>query len=419
MIKSIIALFIIICAFPQLGSAQINLVRNGGFEKHDTCPDFYDQIRRASFWDGIDTNYIYGDSAYNAGYKNCLPDYMNVCDTYGLCRVPNNPYFHHFPRNGKGMVQNIMYYDLYAIYTTGYYSYNYTQGRLHTNLIAGKNYCVTFHVLKEPISQYSNNNIGAYLDDGTIDTVSSFLNAAKPQIQYTPQILETAIISDTTNWTRIQGNFVANGSEKFITIGVFFDTAHTVHIADGVNITHVGAYLIDDVSVIASDAVAYAGHDTTSMHAGDTVRLGSGINGDGMPCWWYKLGVTSAIDSGGTIYVHPDSTTTYVVMMDLCGTITYDTVTVFVGPSGVATSPFPSKGGVTCYPNPARDEVTVDGAKGCAIGIYDVLGRRVLTSECGERSVVLDISGLTPGIYSLQITDMATGSKVVQKLVKL
>jgi hypothetical protein len=48
-----------------------------------------------------------------------------------------------------------------------------------------------------------------------------------------------------------------------------------------------------------------------------------------MPCYWYILGGTTPIDSGGTIKVAPTDTVTYVVAMDLCGTITYDTVTVF------------------------------------------------------------------------------------------
>ncbi len=411
-ILTLVFLFITIPSFCQL-----NLVRNPSFEQHDTCPSDYDQIRRAHYWNGIDTNYVYGDSAYVFGYQNCLPDYMNECDTSRICSVPNNVYFYHYARTGKAMVENIMYYDLAYINSSGYWAYNYTQGRLLNNLTAGKSYCVTFYVLKEPYSQYSNNNIGAYLDDGSIDTANTLLKAAKPQTQYTPQILETAVIYDTLSWTKIQGSFIANGTEKFITIGVFFDTSHTIHINDGTIPSNVGIYLIDDVSVIESNANAYAGHDTTSIHAGDTVRLGSGINGDGMPCWWYKLGVTAPIDSGGTIYVHPDSTTTYVVMMDLCGTITYDTVTVWVGRVSVSNLQF-TPGNLRVYPNPAMNEITIEGAKDCEVLFFDIVGRLISRFDMSSAKENIDVAMLKSGIYSLQITDRYTGEKGVSKFVK-
>jgi hypothetical protein len=101
------------------------LVYNGSFEQHDTCPSDYDQIRHAFYWNGIDTTYYYG---VTAAYQNFLPDYMNTCDVGGFCRVPNNPYFFHYPHTGDGMMENIMYYDMVYLITTGYSAYNYTKG---------------------------------------------------------------------------------------------------------------------------------------------------------------------------------------------------------------------------------------------------------------------------------------------------
>ncbi len=411
---TLVFLFITIPSF-----CQVNLVRNPSFEQHDTCPDDYDQVRKSHFWDGIDTNYVYMDSAFVFGYHNFLPDYMNACDTGGICGIPHSPYFYHYARTGNAMMESAMYYDLSYIHTSGAYEYNYTQGRLINYLVAGKTYCVTFYVCQEHGSGYSINKIGAYLDDGRIDTANTPLKAAKPQTQYTPQVLETAVIYDTLNWTKIQGSFIANGNEKYITIGVFFDTAHHLHIPNGFMMggQQYGAYLIDDVSVIASDAVAYAGHDTTSMHPGDTVRLGLNEDGDGMPCWWYKLGVAAPIDSGGTIYVHPDSTTTYVVMMDLCGTITYDTVTVWVGRVSVNNLQF-TAGNLRVYPNPAMNEITIEGAKDCEIVFFDIVGRLISRFDMSSAKENIDVAMLKSGIYSLQITDRYTGEKAVSKFVK-
>ena len=214
---------------------------------------------------------------------------------------------------------------------------------------------------------------------------------------------------------RIQGNFIANGTENFITIGDFFDTINVNKIVTGIGL-YTGLYLIDDVSVIASDAVAYAGADT-AIRAGDTAHIGAIMNGDGMPCWWYVLGSSTAIDSGGTILVHPSVTTSYVVKMDLCGTITYDTVKVVVWSASVGSQQLAVR---SCwiYPNPATNEVTIDGAAGCEVVIYDVTGSEVLKSECGERRAMINIEALANGIYFVEVVDRVTGEKVVLRLLR-
>ncbi len=414
--KRLIICILFICACIPM-HAQINLLRNGSFEVHDSCPNDYDQIRYAKFWDGLDTNYTLF-TTYIDTFGNFLPEYIQTCATSGTCSAPNNGHFYHYPRTGNGMAMSVMYYDLAYTYTSGLDDVNYIQGRMSGNLIAGKSYCVTFFVTQARASTYSINKIGAYLDDGTIDTTS---RPGIVQPQYTPQILESSVIYDTTSWIKIQGNFIANGTEKFITIGVFFDTAHLTHIYNAyVGGGHDALYLVDDVSVIASDAVAYAGHDTTSMHNGDTVRLGAAENGDGMPCWWYKLGVTAPIDSGGTIYVHPDSSTSYVVMMDLCGHITYDTVKVWVypdTPSHVGIEQLGIKN-VQLYPNPATAKVTVENAANCEVVFYDVVGRIALRSSIISDKEQLDISQIANGIYMLHVIDSATGEKIVRKIMK-
>ncbi|MFI5196631.1 MAG: PKD domain-containing protein, partial [Chitinophagales bacterium] len=113
-----------------------------------------------------------------------------------------------------------------------------------------------------------------------------------------------------------------------ITIGNFSDTAHTNKIQ--VSYSYWSYYEVDDVSVIATGAHAYAGPDV-NLTIGHSTYIGvQDSNGDGMPCYWYILGNVSPIDSGGRILVHPLDTTTYIVAMNLCGTVTYDTVTVFV-----------------------------------------------------------------------------------------
>ena len=394
------------CAFISV-KAQLNFVLNGSFEQHINCPYEADQIKYAHYWNSIDTSWSPGDIILPS-HCGCYPEYINICGT-GICTAPNGSGFYQNPRSGNGMAQSEVYYD-YGI--AGLDEYNYLQGKLSNHLTIGQSYCVTFFVNKENYTSYSINKIGAYLDDGTIDTCH---NCDVPQTQYTPQILDTTIVSDTFGWVKIQGSFIAIGTEKFITIGDFFDTGNVNKIAySGVGYT--GLYLFDDVSVIASDAVAYGGADT-AIRPSDTAHIGAIMNGDGMPCWWYVLGSSTAIDSGGTINVHPSVTTTYVVKMDLCGNITYDTVKVVVWPSLIMNYELGMMN-VRIYPNPATNEVSIDGAAGCVVVFYDVTGSEVLKSECGERRAMINIEALANGIYFVEVVDRVTRERVVRKILK-
>ena len=386
--------------------AQLNLVHNGSFEQYSHCPDNFDQIRYANYWDAIDTNYVYMDSAFLATGDQ-YAEYINACSSSYACSEPYNVKFHHYPHTGTGMVQAVLYYDMND---TTFKAWNYIQGRLLTHLVAGQSYCVTFYELMDRASGYAINKIGAYLDDGSIDTTH---NPAVPQTQYTPQVLDTNVINDSVNWTKIQGSFVANGAEKFITIGNFFDTSHDSHIYLGF---FLGAYLTDDVSVIASNAVADAGADTT-IHQGDTATIGPLVNADGLPYVWYIPGSTSPIDSGGNIKVHPSATTSYIAEMDLCGTITRDTVKVTVLPNGFSelTSQSVNR---AIWPNPSSGAITITHAAHSEVVFYDLTGRAVLRALLASDKEVLDIGSLDRGVYIVRITDAATGVQVVRKVVK-
>jgi hypothetical protein len=396
--------------------AQLNLVMNGGLEQYRYCPFATDQIKYAYFWNCIDTYWTPPPPPTMPSFEPfCVPEYLNFCAHLGEASVPLGYRYNHLTHQGFGMSQVMMY----NADTTFNLERDYLQGNLSNTLIAGKQYCVTYFAVQVHGSAFNINNIGAYLDDGSIDTAT---HCAKPQTRYTPQVNYSSVISDTNSWTMIQGNFIANGTERFITIGNFFSTSSTIAIptsfwrAAQLGNGIVSWYLIDDVSVIASDAVAYAGHDT-AIHAGDTASIGVTENGDGMPCWWYTLGGTTAIDSGGTIKVHPATTTSYVVKMNLCGNITYDTVKVSVVPAGVA-SPRSAPREWKVWPNPVGDELNVSGAKDCVVELVDVVGRTVITSTPATEKTLIDVSKLPAGTYFVKVTEPVTGGCVTKRLVK-
>lgn len=78
---------------------------------------------------------------------------------------------------------------------------------------------------------------------------------------------------------------------------------------------------------------------------------------------------------------------------------------------GISTNPIP--GDFSIYPNPAKDHITIIGLQpGDEISIYSVLGTRVLTSLATTNSQNLNVSGLTPGIFLVQV-----GSNPIERLI--
>jgi hypothetical protein len=310
------------------------------------------------------------------------------------------------------MAHIITYYkDAYD--TTATARREYLQGRLGGRLTAGKSYSVFFYISLPQSSPYANNNIGAYLDDGTIDTTSQ---CGMPETTHHPQINDTSIYADTLHWKKIEGTFIANGTERFITIGNFFDGAHTDTIfLDYWNYPskYAGAYLVDDVGVINCDNIPNAGNDT-AIRQGDTVFLGT--HEQLLPYKWYVMGSLAAVDSGSGLSVHPSVTTTYVLAQTLCGVTKYDTVTVTVWKEGV--SPLSAEGRLLLYPNPSNGSLTIENAANCSVAFYDLTGRVVLRTTTLTDKQAVDISALPKGVYVVQVVDVATGEKVVKRVSK-
>ncbi len=387
-------------------SAQQNYVINPSLERYDTCPVYNDNIRDANNWSCIDTTGMYINTSDGE------PEYCNVCDTSSLSiiRIPSLS-VHNYPRTGKGMALVLMFSDSSLI--PSLYQRDYLQGRLYKPLTAGINYSVTFYALldKCPNTKYAVNRIGAYLDNGEIDTT---IYPGLLQTEYTPQILDTNIISDSVNWTKIEGSFTANGTEKFITIGGFYgitQTKHTVCHPSGAG----GAYyLVDDISVIESSHLAFAGDDTTIVK-GDSIFLGE----IALPYTWYlsnSSGLTLIDSTSGGIWVKPNSTTTYYVKQTLNGAVSWDSIKVQVVPSSVNKLQS-TMNNIHLYPNPVQNELNISGATNCTIRIFDVVGRMVYHGSTNGEKDIINTRSFANGIYFLQLMD-ENGEKEIRKFVK-
>jgi hypothetical protein len=388
--------------------AQVNYVLNPSLEDHTFCPTTYDEIKAANYWTGIDSNAIPN--------RTCAPEYLNACTPDSLffqVAVPNNPSFWQYPRTGNGMAQVQMFYDESITPAPHNYFRDFLQGRLYKKLVANKSYCVSFHVCLEELSQYAIKDIGAYLDNGAIDTVPA---CGPPRNLFTPQIANTGgIISDTANWTKIEGSFIATGNEQFITIGNFRTKDSTTyvllplhrhnHTANRFSYTW---YLVDDVSVIESDLPADAGPDTFVRY-GDSVYIGR-PHETGLECTWSIFGDTAIIGTGAGIWVKPTATTSYVVTQTLCGVVKKDTVKVEVSAAGVnsvngraqsySLAPNPNDGHFQLMQD-RRDEAPVK------IRVYNTLGATLHTSlkHFTGNKAGLELDDIAPGMYSIVLED--------------
>jgi Secretion system C-terminal sorting domain len=420
----------------SLSFGQINLVKNPSFEQYYACPHTNNEGTYCKYWTGIvDTgwyNIVPIDSFFEASGNDCVPTYCNMCDdtiadpsrdvTLPFCY---SGHFNRFPRTGRGLMLvrlfalNNMYCPSYDPYFNSGNVYTYLQGRLFHPLIAGRSYCVSFYVsLPSSYYPYAIGKIGAYLDNGSIDDGTA-AGCGWAHSMYTPQILNDSIITDSVNWTKISGAFTATGNESFITLGNFFDSSHLPYIP--LALSPVGAcrtwYLFDDVSVVATDALANAGIDSYTTLGGDSIWVGDSTGY--LECKWYKIRDTTLvlIDSNKAGFkTLPDTTTRYVMELEVCGHTTFDTMTVFIVPTGTKNLNYLNN--IMVYPNPATKEINLDGAQNIDINIYDVIGKLLYSTRSFTSRCKIDVSSLNKGVYYVELIDTETGMKVVQRIVK-
>ena len=225
---------ICLCLISSVKATSQNLVLNPSFEDTITCP--------IGTW-AMQCRYWYSASGGSPDYFSEQPDIF--CST---SYVPQNGGGYQYARTG------IAYVGLATFGSTLFPSHanirEYVGGILSDTLKQGHEYCVSFYVSVAEELKYVTDGIGLYLSvDSAVDYT---INTNLP---FVPQISNPSgnIIYDTLNWVQILGTYIANGGEKYLTIGNFKDDANTM--IDSVNfnapLSAYSAYLfIDDVSVI-------------------------------------------------------------------------------------------------------------------------------------------------------------------------
>ena len=246
---------IVILAFTLKCRAQSllspNIVANPSFEFYTQCPYDNCQISKAYPW----SDCLGGNGS---------SDYYNTCtNIIWMLQFLNMQH----PRTGNGEAGIYMYGS-----GINHDYREYIMGTLTDSLKQNKRYCGEFYTSLSNGSFGAVENMGMYF---SVDTVLGFQNAhglynLQPQIEN-----HNGIITDTSNWVRVYGTFIASGKEKYVTIGNLTDNIHTNF--QFVNYGTGGVYyMIDDVSVCECSFQFNIGNDTTLCN-GNSLLLNPNI----------------------------------------------------------------------------------------------------------------------------------------------
>lgn len=191
-------------------SAQENLVYNGSFEEHWYCSPFVSQ----------DSTPCKGWYSPNFG----TPDYLHICikDSSIFFLYNDSIYNICSPHTGRAQVGLC----LISIETAGM---EHIQSQLKEPLKAGQKYKVSFWVrLDYQYSDYAAYNIGLYFSKNKkifgdyLLSKHNYIEGMTPELQAHVSNEKGNFITDTT-WKEISGIYTAQGGEKYITIGMFWD----------------------------------------------------------------------------------------------------------------------------------------------------------------------------------------------------
>ncbi|MBR3986481.1 MAG: OmpA family protein [Bacteroidales bacterium] len=224
-------------------TGRINLVFNGSFEEYRFCPKRVDAV-------GILIN-VEGWYQPTRGSA----DYFNTCGSKE-CGVPVNKLGEQLPHEGEGYC---------GIYCSKNDYREYLQTRLRRKLKAGDSIRVSFYVSLSEQSTGAVATLGAlFTQESIYDTVRSILLHKEYEMlsedisqvvaySYDPQVVNPVGMSlvDTKGWQRVEGVFVAEGGEQYITLGNFFTAERSGYVEpDSLTQLLPGAYYyIDDVFV--------------------------------------------------------------------------------------------------------------------------------------------------------------------------
>jgi Secretion system C-terminal sorting domain len=395
----------LIC-FTSPCASQINLLPDGSFE--DTMLNWNTQFYGGSM--GLNKWLFFLGVAPNTSYGVSVPFSSIVSQPYNL---PGG-YFAVLPHSGVMAIEIATHCDLdkYKTPNKPWSILNMRtpiRSKLSQKLVAGKTYCGTVYVSNQHRQTYYNTNgMGMYFDNGKLDTVITKVGDTSGMYgRYCQaQVISYDVIHDSINWKKIQGSFVANGTEEYVTIGNWLtDSTQTKVINGPLAWMCTGCYfsdvIIDDASVIPIDISNWL-HDTFSAF-GDSVWVGLG-KFDFTEGIWYNSAMQQVATGQGFWFTPTQPQATFIHKIDVCGAAVYDTMNVYGYPLAINNVSAQSKE-LSVYPNPNNGSFTITVSPeliGKPLIIVDALGTEIVHQSALVQNKI-NLQNFSAGVYLVRV----------------
>ena len=221
---------------PILSVGQ-NLVPNPSFEDTIFCPFSAGDVNGIEHWIKV---------------KGSV-DYFHPCGINGFS-VPTNKHGFQEPFDRLGYVG-------IANWAKGFLFREFLGVSLSQPLQPSQRYLVKYHLSMADTVQYALRNFGMLFTEAQPPNDVGVLLSAEPQVVYEGE----DFLDDQEGWMTIEGSFIAEGGEQFLTLGNFDDDANTDTLFVVEQTSKSSYYYLDDVSVV----------EDTSYHVGVEDNLGN------------------------------------------------------------------------------------------------------------------------------------------------
>ena len=226
------------CLLAASSLLSQNLVKNPSFEEFINCPK-----RLGNFS---------GDVKHWSIPTEGSTDYFNSCST--AMGTPKNFNGTQVSDFGKG------YAGLYFYAPDDYREY--LQAELSKTLVKGEKYSISFYISLAERSDFAIKEFGVLFSKDKMKIQGKKVLSKKKRYQQKGnkynfmEIGYTNFYSDTQDWILVNSQFIANGTERYMTIGNFKNNVRTRMFKTKKNAKQGAYYYIDMVLVEAIDKVS-------------------------------------------------------------------------------------------------------------------------------------------------------------------
>jgi Secretion system C-terminal sorting domain len=395
-------------------AAQLSLVEDGSFEDTTAIWQGWTGQNCTNAWFNLGGNVNYNEWTLASTLRKSLS-----------IRLPNASFVQTPPHTGFCSPMLSVWDTLVVSGQDVHYRRSFPRSKLKQKLVQGKQYCATLYVTAGDGNYYPYcNALGMNFDDGSLDSIVAALNDSSGQYTFVkPQVPCPFIINDTAAFMKMQGTFIANGTEQYITIGNFMHKDSITYqpcINSSTGLCYKGFMVIlDDVSVIPVDIKNWL-PDSYAAIGADSVWVGLDSFDYSLGKWYTQSMQYIATGSGFWYKSSELAGTQFIQEIEVCGISKYDTCTVYVVPAGIgqkAKHTFAAN----IFPNPSNNGFSISVANSNSAKVYinilDLLGNELYAKELMLHNNLAKVAiNLPSGNYIVKISN-SENETVVKKFV--